>query len=282
VVAVSFPAFKLEKNIVSRRYELLLAAGVKFNLNTEIGKDILMDKIISSHDAVFIATGTYQPLSEPAINNDANIHTEALKYLEDVNQDLLNGNEVAFKKHIQDKKVVVLGGGDTTMDCIRTSIRLNAKLVTGVYRRDEKSMPGSKREFCNAKEEGSHFVFNAQPIGLVCKNEKLQAVKFVKTQLITNQDGKVSLEHLPGSEFEIEADVVITAFGFKPEQQDWLKPNQIDTDNHGRIKVSANKMQTANPKVFAGGDIVRGASLVVNAIADGMTAAKQIKQFLTT
>jgi glutamate synthase (NADPH/NADH) small chain len=166
------------------------------------------------------------------------------------------------------------------MDCIRTSIRLGASKVTGVYRRNEKSMPGSKREYQNACEEGSEFIFNAQPVGLIIKDEKLHTVKFVKTEQVTNSDGKTSLEHIAGSEFEIEADVVITAFGFKPEQYQWLNQHQVQTDHHGRIRVQKERLQTANPKIFAGGDIVRGASLVVHAIADGIAAAREIKEFI--
>jgi len=280
LLTFGIPAFKLEKNILTHRYELLLEAGVTFHFNTEIGKDIQVEEIVNTYDAVFIATGTYQPLTEPAISSYDGMHTEALDYLEKVNQDVVNGNEIRLKKQIDGKKVVVLGGGDTTMDCIRTSIRLGASQVIGVYRRDEKSMPGSKREFNNAREEGSEFIFNAQPIGLIIKNEKLHGIKFIKTQLITNADSKTILEHIAGSEFELEADVVITAFGFKPEIMPWLKSCQVDTDNHGRVKVTPEQMQTNNPKVFAGGDIVRGASLVVNGIADGIAAARGIKQFL--
>lgn len=280
LLTFGIPAFKLEKEIIKNRYQLLLEAGAEFKLGTEIGKDIELTQIVDSYDAVFIATGTYQSLSEPAISNHGVFHTEAIDYLEQVNLDLIENKEIRLKSSIEGKKIVVLGGGDTTMDCIRTSIRLGASKVTGVYRRNVKSMPGSKREYQNACEEGSEFIFNAQPVGLVIKDEKLHAVKFVKTEQVTNSDGKTSLEHIAGSEFEIEADVVITAFGFKPEQYEWLSQHQVQTDHHGRIRVQKERLQTANPKIFAGGDIVRGASLVVHAIADGIAAAREIREFI--
>lgn len=280
LLTFGIPAFKLEKEIIKNRYQLLLDAGAEFKLGIEIGKDIELTELVASHAAVFIATGTYQSLSEPAILSHGIFHTEAIDYLQQVNQDLIDDKEISLKGSIEGKRIVVLGGGDTTMDCIRTSIRLGASKVTGVYRRNEKSMPGSKREYQNACEEGSEFIFNAQPVGLIIRDEKLHAVKFVKTEQVTNSDGKTSLEHIAGSEFEIEADVVITAFGFKPEQYQWLNQHQVQTDHHGRIRVQKERLQTANPKIFAGGDIVRGASLVVHAIADGIAAAREIKEFI--
>ena len=160
------------------------------------------------------------------------------------------------------------------MDCIRTSLRLGAESVTGVYRRSENEMPGSKREFVNAKEEGAIFEFNAQPVGLLHKDGKVTGVKFVRTQLVTQGNGKKSLEHIAGSEFILEADVVITAFGFQPEEATWL--NTLARDNHGRIKLHSANEQLVADNVYSGGDIVRGASLVVYAVADGMQAAQEI------
>lgn len=274
LLTYGIPAFKLEKEIIKKRHQILSDAGVEFRLNCEVGKDISLDEINAQFDAVFIATGTYKPVTEQSITVDGSSVLQALDYLAAVNQDILNGADIEARESIARKKIVVLGGGDTSMDCIRTSLRLGAESVTGVYRRSENEMPGSKREFVNAKEEGAIFEFNAQPVGLVHKDGKVTGVQFVKTQLVVQGNGKKSLEHIAGSEFTLEADVVITAFGFQPEEATWL--NTLSRDNHGRIKLHSANEQLVTDNVYSGGDIVRGASLVVYAVADGMQAAQEI------
>lgn len=280
LMTYGIPAFKLEKDIISRRRAQFEQAGVEFHLNVSLGKDVHLKDLLAKYDAIFIATGTYQTVKEASIGVSSNGVLEAIDYLTEVNTHVVEGGELACLAQIKDKTVVVLGGGDTTMDCIRTSIRLGAKQVTGIYRRAEDDLPGSKREFKNSLEEGSLFEFNAQPIGLIFAGEQVCGVKCVRTRNVQNPDGRTSLEHIVGSEFKVDADVVITAFGFKPEALPWIDEQGVELDNHGRIKVQAHCQQTANPKIFAGGDIVRGASLVVHAIADGMQAGLQIKAFL--
>ncbi len=274
------PAFKLEKNIIKNRFNLLKDAGIVFKLDTEIGKDIQFEQLLSDFDAVFIGVGTYQPLQEKSLTS-SNINViESLTFLSSVNKNILENQDVEFKPQIQNKKILVLGGGDTAMDCIRTSIRLNALSVTCAYRRNENDMPGSKREYINSLEEGCKFIFNAQPTGLTEKNGKVTGVKFIQTKVNIGSDGQKTIETINNSEFEIEADIVITAFGFRPEELPWLNPNHVNLDHHGRIKISYKHQQSSNSKIFAGGDIVRGASLVVYAIADGMEAAREIAEFL--
>lgn len=276
LLTYGIPAFKLEKEIIEHRYKLLQDAGVEFRLNCEIGRDIMLDQLEQDFAAVFIATGTYQAVTESSINNhnDTNIW-QALDYLTSINSDVLAKNPIQLHSKIANKKIVVLGGGDTSMDCIRSSLRLGAASVYGVYRRDEASMPGSRREFTNAKEEGAIFEFNAQPIAIVHNNGIISGVKFIRTKLVVQENGKSILEHIHGSEFVIEADLVITAFGFHPEAMPWLGSDTID--HHGRIKLfNLKTKQLVGGKLYAGGDIVRGASLVVHAVADGMQAARDI------
>ncbi len=280
LMTYGIPAFKLEKDIIQRRRAQFEQAGVEFKLNMSLGQDIHLDELVTQYDAVFVATGTYQTVKEASISTNSNGVLEAIDYLTEVNTHVIDGGELSIAAQIQDKTVVVLGGGDTTMDCIRTSIRLGAKQVTGIYRRSEDDLPGSRREFKNSVEEGCIFEFNAQPVGLIFDGDKVCGVKCVRTRNSQNPDGRTSLEHIVGSEFKVDADVVITAFGFKPETLPWIDAHGVELDNHGRIKVQKNRQQTTNPKIFAGGDIVRGASLVVHAIADGMQAGLQIKAFL--
>lgn len=275
LLTYGIPAFKLEKEIIQRRYDILSEAGVEFKLGCNVGSDVTFAELEQNYSSIFIATGTYNAVSESSINTGEKNVWQALDYLSNVNQDVLAKQDVAIKSQIEGRKIVVLGGGDTSMDCIRTSIRLGAAEVYGVYRRGESDMPGSRREFINANEEGAKFIFNAQPISLVYDGDVLRGVEFIKTELITQDNGKKSLEYISGSEFVIDADIVVTAFGFRPEQHNWLG-GDVRLDNHGRIKLSSIDTQAASVNVYAGGDIVRGASLVVHAIADGMQAARSI------
>lgn len=277
LLTFGIPAFKLEKQIINNRYQMFKDAGIDFKLNTEIGVDISFENILDKYDAVFVALGTYKPVSDKSLDSSINGVYESLSFLTSVNSDLLNESPVRMKNVIQDQNVLVLGGGDTAMDCIRTSIRLGAKKVMCAYRRDNKSMPGSVREYLNSCEEGADFIFNSMPIGLIHENNKVSGVRFIKTELTIDK----KLVPISGTEFSVLADVVITAFGFNPENLPWLESNNITVDAQKRIKVAQKRQQSTNPKVFAGGDLVRGASLVVNAIADGMAAAREINEFLT-
>jgi len=183
------------------------------------------------------------------------------------------------------EKVVVLGGGDTAMDCVRTSIRQGATQVTCAYRRDEENMPGSKREVKNAREEGVEFTFNVQPKGIVVDEQgKVAGVKMVKTQLgEPDENGRRRAEEVAGSEHVIEATKVLMAFGFKPHKMDWLEPYGVEINHWGGINAPEKgefTHQTTNPKIFAGGDIVRGSDLVVTAIFEGRNAAEGIMDYL--
>jgi glutamate synthase (NADPH/NADH) small chain len=183
------------------------------------------------------------------------------------------------------QKVVVLGGGDTAMDCVRTSIRQGAEKVICAYRRDEENMPGSRREVKNAKEEGVEFTFNVQPTGIVLNdNGHVAGVQMVKTQMgEPDEKGRSRAEVVPDSEHVIEADQVIMAFGFKPHKMDWLEKYDVEINHWGGINAPEKgefTHQTTNPKIFAGGDIVRGSDLVVTAIFEGRNAAEGIMDYL--
>lgn len=279
LLTYGIPAFKLEKNIITRRQQILSNAGVEFKLNCEIGRDIQLSELESEYDAIFIGVGTYQSVQDTSISSEQIGVIKALDFLTEINQHILTANTTDDLTQVKDKTVVVLGGGDTTMDCLRSSLRLGAKQVIGVYRRSVDDLPGSKREYANACEEGAEFIFNAQPIGIIQENGVLTGVKFIQTSLVESKDSSSTLQHIEGSEFIIDADLVITAFGFKPESLPWLD-QQVETDQYGRIKTQSTTQQTHNTKIFAGGDIVRGASLVVHAIADGMQAGHEILEFL--
>lgn len=185
---------------------------------------------------------------------------------------------------LKNKRVVVLGGGDTAMDCVRTAIRQGATQVSCAYRRDEANMPGSPREVKNAREEGAEFIFNLQPISIeIDQQGKVCGVKVVKTQMITTHNGRAQVEIIEGSEHLLPADAVITAFGFRPHAMPWLNEHNVQLDSQGRIIADSEGIlsyQTSNPKIFAGGDIVRGSDLVVTAIAEGRKAADGILCFM--
>ena len=182
------------------------------------------------------------------------------------------------------KHVVVLGGGDTGMDCVRTSIRLGAASVTCVYRRDEANMPGSRREVGYSREEGVDFLFNRQPLALLGEQGKVRSVRLVDTDVDSDTNGRARLQHVEGSETELRADVVILAFGFRPSPPTWCTEYDIERDASGRIRAGgagALPFQTRHPKIFAGGDNVRGADLVVRAVHDGREAAASIARMLS-
>ena len=284
LLTFGIPEFKLEKEVVKNRRAILEEMGVEFVLNTEVGKDVTFPQILDDYDAVFMGTGTYTFMKGGFPGEDLPGVYEALPFLiSNVNRCLGLEKDPAEFINMDGKHVVVLGGGDTAMDCNRTSIRQGAHSVTCAYRRDEANMPGSKREVANAKEEGVQFLWNRQPIEIV-GNDRVEGVKVVTTQLgEPDERGRRRPEPIPGSEEIIMADRVIIAFGFRPSPADWLHESGIETDERGRVKaplVQAFKHQTTNPKVFAGGDMVRGSDLVVTAVYEGRQAAEGILDYL--
>jgi glutamate synthase (NADPH/NADH) small chain len=284
LLTFGIPEFKLEKEIVKHRRQIFEEMGIEFKLGVEVGKDIGFDALINDHDAVFLGMGTYKYMQAGIPGEDLPGVFPALDFLiSNVNH--CHGYEKDASDYInmQGKHVVVLGGGDTAMDCNRTSIRQHAATVTCAYRRDEENMPGSRREVANAKEEGVRFMFNRQPVAIVGSG-RVEGVKVVTTQLgAPDERGRRRPEVVAGSEEIIMADTVIIAFGFQPSPPDWLAQHSIETDDRGRIKAPEHgqyKFQTTNAKVFAGGDMVRGSDLVVTAIWEGREAADGILDFL--
>ena len=284
LLTFGIPGFKLEKSVVANRRSIMEEMGVEFRLNTEIGKDIEFQTLLDEYDSVFLGMGTYKYMKGGFPGENLPGVYEALPYL------ISNTNEVMNYKIEGDKfvdlkgqKVIVLGGGDTAMDCNRTAVRQNADQVTCVYRRDEENMPGSKREVSNAKEEGVQFMFNRQPIEVV-GNGKVEGLKVVSTKLgEADENGRRRPEVIEGSEEIIPADAVIIAFGFQPSPSNWFSDFNINTDDRGRVtapEASEYKFQTSNPKIFAGGDMVRGSDLVVTAVFEGREAAEGILDYL--
>jgi glutamate synthase (NADPH/NADH) small chain len=283
LLTFGIPPFKLEKEVMRTRREVLEGMGVEFVLNTEIGKDLAFDQLLANHDAVFLGMGTYTYMKGGFPGEDLPGVYEALPYLVSNVRRILSFQEnPADFINMQDQRVVVLGGGDTAMDCNRTAIRQGAASVTCCYRRDEANMPGSKREVGNAKEEGVQFLWNRQPVEVV-GNGRVEGVKVVTTELgPPDARGRRTPQVVPGSEEIVPADRVIIAFGFRPSPAPWFDDHQIALDERGRVKAADSefKHQTANPKIFAGGDMVRGSDLVVTAVWEGRQAAEGILEYL--
>ena len=285
LLTFGIPEFKLEKKVVKKRRNILEGMGVEFFLGKEIGKDIQFKELYRDYDAVFLGMGTYTSL-EGGFKGESlvNVH-KALDYLiSNTNKLLKIGENYDNYINLRGKNVVVLGGGDTAMDCNRTALRQGAKSVKCLYRRDEKNMPGSKREVINAKEEGVEFEFNIQPIEIL-GNKSVEGIKVVRTELgEADQNGRRIPVPIPGSETIIEADAVIVAFGFRASPADWFKDFNIVTKNNGLVLAAEEqkyKFQTSNEKIFSGGDMVRGSDLVVTAIWEGREAAKSIIEFVS-
>ena len=286
LLTFGIPEFKLEKDVISTRRDVLEGMGVEFRLNTEIGKDILIEQLLEEYDAVFMGMGTYTTMKGDFPGEDLPGVHEALKFLvSNVNRNL------GFEKSADDfidlkgKRVVVLGGGDTAMDCNRTSVRQGATSVTCAYRRDEENMPGSRREVKNAREEGVEFRFNLQPVEIMSNDQGVvSGVKVVSTQMgEPDANGRRRAELIPGSEEIIPADAVLVAFGFKPSPPSWLGEVKVDTADWGGVVAPEEQtyaFQTTNPKIFAGGDMVRGSDLVVTAVFEGRQAAEGILDYL--
>ena len=280
LLTYGIPPFKLEKQVVETRRELMEGMGVQFHLGQEIGRDIEFEQLLADHDAVFLGMGTYRYVKGRFPGEDMPGVVEALPYLIGNINHVLKEPQPGFDYiNLQGRRVVVLGGGDTAMDCVRTAIRQGAFSVTCAYRRDEENMPGSRREVKNAREEGVEFLFNRQPIEIIGDNQ-VEGVRVVQTRLgEPDEKGRRRPEPVPGSEETLPADAVIIAFGFRPDPPEWLLQAGIETHDDGRLLVGANGLapfQTTHPKVFAGGDMVRGADLVVTAVFEGREAAKSL------
>ena len=284
LLTFGIPGFKLEKEVVQRRRKLMEEMGVEFRLNLEIGKDVTFQQLIDEYDAVFLGMGTYTYMKGGFPGENLSGVHEALPYLvSSIKHSMgLLESESEFV-NMRGQRVVVLGGGDTAMDCNRTAIRQGAARVTCAYRRDEANMPGSKREVANAKEEGVEFLWNRQPVEIVGE-DKVEGVKVVTTELgPADARGRRAPRIVPGSEEVIPADRVIIAFGFQPSPAPWFTDFGITTDERGRVKAPGNgryAYQTSNGKVFAGGDMVRGSDLVVTAVFEGRGAAQGILDYL--
>jgi len=285
LLTFGIPEFKLEKSVVKRRRKILEGMGVKFNLGKEVGKDIPFKELYSDYDAVFLAMGTYTSLEGGFAGEKLPQVFKAIDYLISNTKKLLKLKQSKNEYiNLKGKNVIVLGGGDTAMDCNRTAIRQGAKSVKCLYRRDEQNMPGSKREVQNAKEEGVEFEFNIQPIDII-GDKKVEGVKIVKTQLgEPDQNGRRVPIPIPDSEIIYEADAVIIAFGFRASPSDWFKDFNIKTQKNGLVLAEEHqeyKFQTSNNKIFSGGDMVRGSDLVVTAIWEGREAAKSIIKYVS-
>ncbi|MGO9513716.1 MAG: FAD-dependent oxidoreductase [Steroidobacteraceae bacterium] len=284
LLTFGIPPFKLEKEVVEKRREIMEYMGVEFRLGCEVGRDIAFDELTREFDAVFLGMGTYTFVKGGFAGEDLPGVYDALPYLiSNINRELGLEHDPAGFVDMRDKQVVVLGGGDTGMDCNRTAIRQGAASVTCTYRRDEDNMPGSRRDYKNSKEEGVTFMFNRQPIEIVGA-DRVQGVKLVETRLgPPDVRGRRIPEVVPDTEETIPADAVIIAFGFLPNPPDWFAQQHIALNGNGRVRVLRTpqfKFQTTNPKVFAGGDMVRGSDLVVTAVFEGREAAQGILKYL--
>ena len=278
------PNFKLEKQIVERRTKLLKDGGIEFIQNFEVGKDATLDQLRKKHDAILIATGVYKPREINLPGNDLNNIFPAMEFLTASNKKGLGDKVEMFDKGIlnaEGKDIIVIGGGDTAMDCVRTSVRQGAKSVKCIYRRDKENMPGSAREVANAEEEGVEFVWLSSPKKFEGKN-KIEKLVVDQIKLGEPDDsGRRRPEIKDGSEFEIKTDMVIKALGFDPENLPLLfDAQELQVTKWGTIKTDFDNMETNLNGVFAAGDIVRGASLVVWAIKDGRDAASSMKIYL--
>jgi len=284
LLTFGIPEFKLEKSVLAKRREVFEGMGVEFKLNTEVGKDVDFQSIVDEYDAVFLGMGTYKYMKGGFPGEELPGVYDALDFLiANVNHNQGWEKDAADFIDMKGQRVVVLGGGDTAMDCNRSSIRQGAKTVTCAYRRDEANMPGSKREVVNAKEEGVQFLFNRQPVAIVGE-DKVEGVKVVTTKMgEPDENGRRRPEVIEGSEEVLPADAVLVAFGFQPSPAPWFADFGIELNSWNGVVAPEEqtfKFQTTNEKVFAGGDMVRGSDLVVTAIWEGRQAAEGILDYL--
>ena len=282
LLTYGIPNFKLDKKIIDRRIKFLLDAGMNLELNCEIGKNKSFEEIVHNHDAVFIGVGATKAKHASLSGENASSVYAAMDYLKNIQKKIFN-TPYDKKFDFKDKNVVVIGGGDTAMDCLRTAKREGARNVTCLYRRDAHNMPGSQKEYKNAMEEGVDFTFFASPKKIVLdENSKVIAVEIVKTTLgAKDENGRQRIEELQGSENRVSADVVIMSLGFDPEVPSFLAENGIETNSWGGIIIDEETHETTTSGIYAGGDCYRGADLVVTAAFDGREAARSIiKSFI--
>ncbi|MFN3668251.1 MAG: NAD(P)-dependent oxidoreductase [Brevundimonas sp.] len=281
------PGFKLEKPVVQRRLDRLVEGGVVFRLGVDVGGDLPFAEVRAAHDAVLVATGVYQArrLTAPGCGSTGVI--AALDYLIASNRQGLGDPTPAFDSgalNAAGRRVVVIGGGDTAMDCVRTAVRQGATSVTCLYRRDRDNMPGSAREVANAEEEGVVFEWLAAPRAVLGEADRVTGVRVQRMALAAqSDDGRWGVEPVPGGEFDLAADLVIEALGFEPEDIPamFAEPDLALTDWR-TIRTAGQTKATTLEGVFAAGDVVRGASLVVWAVRDGQDAAAEIDQWLSS
>jgi glutamate synthase (NADPH/NADH) small chain len=286
LLTFGIPEFKLEKPVVQRRRRVFEEMGIEFRLNCEIGSDGApsIESLLESYDALFVGTGTYRSM-QAGIPGEGlpGVHAALDFLISNVNHCYNWEGSADEFIDMAGKRVVVLGGGDTAMDCTRTSIRQKATSVQCAYRRDEANMPGSRKEVQNAKEEGVEFLWNRQPVEIV-GTDRVEAIRLVTTRLgEPDERGRRRPEVVPGSEELVECDTVVVAFGFQPNPGEWLTAAGVEVDGRGRVVAAEEQQhpfQTSNPKIFAGGDMVRGSTLVVTAVWDGRRAAEGILDYL--
>jgi glutamate synthase (NADPH/NADH) small chain len=282
LLALGIPNFKLDKAIVRNRFETLRKAGLRLHLGQEVGRDVDFGQLLDSHDAVFLGIGaTGGRLPHLAHERHGNVF-RAMEFLTEI-QHRLEGHAIHHRFDVRDKKVVVVGGGDTAMDCLRTSVREGAEMVTCLYRRDPSNMPGSHKEYHNAQEEGVTFMFHRTPTRIIVDDHdgRLTGVEVLSTRLDgVAPDGRHKVEEIPGTEHCIMADVLILALGFDVEEFHFLKQAGVETDPRRRMVIDRRTGRTSHPKIFAGGDCSRGAHLAVTAAADGRRAAMAIMEQL--
>ena len=286
LLTFGIPGFKLEKEVVETRREILAGMGVEFRLGVEIGSDIPFPELLEEHDAVFLGMGAYTSMRGGFPGEDRSQVHEALPYLVGaIDHQLELGMEDTRYVDMEDQDVLVLGGGDTAMDCVRTAVRQKARSVTCVYRRDLENMPGSRREVRNAMEEGVEFLFHRQPLA-VENGDAGSGVRVIETRLgAPDGRGRRVPEPVPGSETVLPADRVVVAFGFRASPADWFGAHGIDIDGEGLVSVQGDGPcpgQTSHPKVFAAGDMVHGSDLVVTAVFAARRAAEGIVRYLKT
>ncbi len=270
LLTYGIPGFKLDKHRVQRRIDWLVEAGMNLYTNCEIGRDKTFVELENNYDAIFLGIGATKG-KKPGIEGEENDNVFlAMQFLGSI-QKRNFGEDVPEFIDVKDKNVVVIGGGDTAMDCVRTSVREGAKSIKCLYRRDEANMPGSKKEVVNSKEEGVEFVFNVSP-----KSIEQNGVNVIRTEMSEpDASGRQSVKEIEGSEYLEEADIIIMALGFDQEVPSFLTDAALELDKWNGIKIN-DHYQTSNSKIYAGGDSVRGADLAVTAAADGKGAAAAI------
>ncbi len=285
LLVYGIPSFKLEKDVVERRAGLLRESGVSFHLECEVGRHVTIEELRRRHDAVLIATGVYKAraIKVPGVGLDGVF--PALDYLIASNRKGLGHRVPAFDDgslDAKDKNVVVIGGGDTAMDCVRTAVRQGANSVKCLYRRDRQNIPGSQREVAHAEEEGVEFVWLSTPEAFL-GDGRIQAVRALRMHLgVPDATGRQTPQVIEGSSFTVDCDTAIEALGFDPEDMAGLfDTDELTVTRWGTIKIDFRTLMTSMDGVFAAGDIVRGASLVVWAIRDGRDAAAEIHRYIT-